>query len=116
MTDLDLTAVEELAQRLRDAGLSASADPAEVNTPGVWVTLDTLAPVTVDDSWELVCACFLVCGDLPYPQAYASLQELYTSLAAAGVTPDGPVTHQGLVLPDSPTVLPALRVPVNLYT
>lgn len=113
---LDLDQLEALAVRLRDAGLSASCAPEDVNVPGVWVTLDTLTPLTVGDSWELGAVCFLVVGDTTYPNTYKGLQELLEELAAAGVTPDGPVLHQGLVLPDTPTALPALRVPITIET
>jgi hypothetical protein len=35
---------------------------------------------------------------------------------ATVLTPDGPVVSQGVVMPGDPTPLPALSVPVFLYT
>ena len=113
---LDLTAPEQLAELLRGAGLEAASDPADVNLPGVWVTLDQASALTVGDDWEHQLVVFLVVPEAPHPQALAGLQELWDQLEAAGVSPDGPVQTWGLILPGSPAQLPALRVPVTTTT
>lgn len=113
---LDLTVPEQLAQLLRGAGVRAAADPADVNTPGVWVTLDQALPLTVGDDWDHQLVLYLVVPEAPYSMALKGLQELYQDVAAAGVTPDGPVQPWALVLPGSPAQLPALRVPVTYTT
>lgn len=111
---LDLSAVEALAVFLRGQGLRAAADPADVNTPGVWVNLDSATPLTVGDGWELSLVLYLIVGEAPYQEAYKALQLLYGQLEAAGVTPDGPVQPWAVVLPVSPAQLPALRVPLTI--
>lgn len=113
MDSLDFGPVQQLVELLRGADLRADVDPAKLNLPAAWVTVDAVRTLTVDGSLQLECAVFLIVADTGYTQAYERLAEAYNKLATV-LSPDGPVTPQGVVLPSTPTVLPALRVPVNL--
>lgn len=110
---LTFVPVQQLVDVLVGAGLSASANPEDVNLPGAWVTVEQITPLTMDGALQLSAVVYLVAGDSDYTRAYSSLAELY-GLMAGVLVPDGPVVPQGVVMPGNATVLPALRVPVNL--
>lgn len=114
MDALDFGPVEQLVTLLRGAGVRADVDPAKVNLPGAWVTVESIRTITVDGDIQLECAVFLIVGDTGYARAYAKLADLF-NLTATVMMADGPVTPEGVVLPGSSTPLPALRIPVNLY-
>jgi hypothetical protein len=105
--------VSDLVGLLRGADLRADEDPAKLNLPGAWVTVDTIRPLTVSGELELECSVFLIVGDKDYKRAYVKLAALYAKMATV-LEPDGPVVPQGVVMPGTSTPLPALRVPVNL--
>lgn len=113
---LNLDAPEQLAALLRGAGMRAASDPADVNTPGAFVSLAQAEPLTVGDGWDHQLMVYLVVPEASHKMVLRSLQNLYDQLEAAGVTPDGPVLPWALVLPGSPAQLPALRVPVTYTT
>jgi hypothetical protein len=111
---LDFAPLTQLAQLLVAAGMSASVNPEDVNVPGAWVTCDNIRRLPVGGDIQLECVVYLVAAQGDYATSYDQLAELYNQATAAGVYPDGPVSTQGLVLPDNPQPYPALRVPVNL--
>lgn len=115
MPALSFTPLTELVAALVAGDVPASMDPAELNLPGAWVTFDNFTTHT-HTSLRLQAVVFLIHSDIDYARAYERLAELFNTMTAAGVTPDGPVTPAGVVMPGDPTPLPALRVPVNLYT
>jgi hypothetical protein len=106
--------VTELLTALRGQELSADVDPSELNTPCVWVTVDTITTRSLAALERLEVSVYLIVGDQDHMRAMESLAALY-NLAAAVITPDGPVRPTAVVLPSDPTPLPALRVPVYLY-
>lgn len=118
MDDLTLAPLETLVALLAEAAdpVAVAIDPDEVNVPGGWLALDEVALVNVAGSLELRCSLFLVGPDTGAHRGLGHAVDLFTRATAAGVRPDGPVTVQGLVLPGDPTPLPALRVPIYLYT
>jgi hypothetical protein len=97
------------------AGVPTATDPGDVNTPGGWVVLEQLQPVTLGGEWRLECALYLIVGERDHRRALEQLSAMLVDLLAAGVRPDGPVTSQGVVLPGDPHPMPALRVPVHLF-
>lgn len=109
------TPLTELLAALESADVFASMDPAAVNTPGGWLAVDELRPATVAGGLQLRCSLYLIANDADPLRAVTKLAELHTKTLTV-LTPDGPVLTQGVVLPDTPTPLPALRVPVYLYT
>lgn len=113
--DLMVPELDELLQLLRDAGLKASMDPSELNLPGAWLAVDQVAVANVRGDLRLSCLVFLVAADQDPRRAMGVLSGMYKKLATV-LSPDGPVQTQGVVMPDNPTPMPALRVPVNLYT
>lgn len=115
MDDLTPKPLEDLLVILRGVGLRASMEATEVQLPGVWVALDELHVKNLHGTIELRCSLFLIGPDQDPQRALATLAPEYNKLMEA-VTPDGPVVTQGVVVGDNPTPLPALRVPVYLYT
>lgn len=113
MIQLSFGPLHDLCAVLEGAGVRASADPATVTPPGAWVTVENINQLTVDGQLQLECVVYLIVGDTDHRRAYDKLAELY-NLAATVLVPDGPVVPQGVILADTPTPLPALRVPVNL--
>lgn len=105
----------QLLDVLHDADVNATMTPGEVNTPGCWLTLEEVAPRVLDGSMRLTCSLYLIAGDADALRALRTLGELLTRVKTV-LTPDGPVTTTAVVLPSGPTPLPALRVPINLYT
>lgn len=106
---------QQLVELLEGAGVQASLDPADLNVPAVWIALDSVAQANLAGRLELRCLLFLIVGDADTTRAMASLGQLHAKVLQV-ITPDGPVVTQGVVMPGDPTPLPALRVPVNLYT
>lgn len=113
--DLTFAPVENLVELIESAGLQAAQDPAKLNMPGAWVTVDQVVPSTLAGGWQIQCLVFLIVQDQDYRRASRRLAEAFNKLHDV-VEPDGPVRPQGVIMPGDPTPLPALRVPVNLYT
>jgi len=116
--DLSFAPVDQLVQLCKqlDPPLGVSMDPAEVNPGrGGWLALDEVRAANLAGQLELRCSLFLIAPDTGPGRALGTLAGMLNRLRTV-VRPDGPVVPQGVVLPDSPTPLPALRVPVYLYT
>lgn len=116
--DLSFAPVDELVELCAalDPPLGVSMDPAEVNPGrGGWLALDEIRPANMAGAWELRCSLFLISPDVDHKRALVKLAPMLNRLRTV-VRPDGPVVPQGVVLPGDPTPMPALRVPVYLYT
>lgn len=113
--ELTFAPVEELVQLIQGTGLEAAQDPSKLNMPGAWVTVDQVVPSSLAGGWELQCLVFLIVADQDYKRAAKRLAEAFNLLHQVA-EPDGPVRPQGVIMPGDPTPLPALRVPINLYT
>lgn len=113
--DLTFDCVEELVSLIKDTGLEAAQDPSELNLPGAWVTVDQIVPASLAGGYEVQALVFLIVQDQDYKRASRSLAAAFNKLHTV-MSPDGPVRPQGVIMPGDPTPLPALRVPVKLYT
>lgn len=113
--ELTMAPIDQLVDTLAGVGIKASMEAAELNLPGVWIAVDELRTVNLANSLELRCQLFLIVGDTDPYRAMARLVPLYTAMLGV-ITPDGPTVTQGVVLPGDPTPMPALRVPLYLYT
>lgn len=113
--DLMLPELDELVQLLRSAGLKADMDPDRLNLPGAWVAVDTVDLANVKGDLRLGCLVYLVSHDTDQRRAMGVLSGMYRKVLTV-LSPDGQVRTQGVVMPGDPTPLPALRVPVNVYT
>lgn len=113
-TQLDFAPLADLVEALKAAEVRASLDPAAVNLPGAWVTLEAVDPVNLRRDLRLAAVVYLIVGDTDYRRALDALAALFNAVVPAVLTPDGPVVPQGVLLPDTSTPLPALRVPVHL--
>lgn len=110
-------ALLELAEGLRDAGLNASVDPAEVSPPGIVVRPDALLPGSAKlcGDYPVRTSLLLVVPDTSTIAALQALEDLYVQVgpavrdAGSTLAPDE-ATFQRLVMPDDPTGLPALRL------
>jgi len=111
---LDFTPVTQLVMALRAADLRADVEPANLAPPCVWVAVQSIDPLALDDSMQMQVACYLIVPDQDYDRAMTALAELAQKVATV-LVPDGPVVPQGVLMPGNPhSPLPALRVPVNL--
>lgn len=115
MDQLTAAPITELVELLKGADVQASMDAAELNLPAVWIALDGVAQANLAGQLELRCRLFLIAPDTDPLRALEHLGKLHAKVMAV-ITPDGPITTQGVVLPSDPTPLPALSVPLNLYT
>ncbi len=115
---LDFTPLVELTEALEAAGVRSSLDPSDLNLPGAWVTVESIQAANLAGSLTLGTVVYLIAPDQDYRRAMEALADLYNRAVGptAVVTPDGPVVPQGVILPDTSTPLPALRVPVNITT
>src|SRR5262245_26553520 len=109
--------LEEIANDLQAAGLSASLDPADVNPPGVIVKPDAQIPGIgkLCGSVFLRVSLILVVPDAPTVVAMRNLEALWDRVAPAAMVAGLTVTtdeqtFERIVMPDDPTGLPALRV------
>lgn len=110
-----LAPVQALVDLLTAEGFTADQDPAKLTSlPGVWVTLDRTLPLTIGGEWSLECSLYIITRETDHRRAYESLAGQVTQLLEAGVRPDGPVVPQAVVMPGSPTPLPALRFPIHI--
>lgn len=100
---------------LEAANVRAALDPAEVNVPGAWVTLDGFQTTNVRGDTAVDVAVYLIVGDTDTRRALDALAVLYGQVVPGVLIPDGRVIAQSVILPDSSTALPALKVPVRLY-
>lgn len=106
--------LDALVAALEEADVRADLDPAKVNTPGAWVTLDGFQAVNVRRDPMVDAVVYLIVADLDTRRALDALAELYNKVVPTVLRPDGRVIAQGVILPDSSTPLPALKVPVRL--
>lgn len=114
-TDLTWQPVLDLVTALQAADVRADLDPAALNLPAAWVTVEGLQAANVARDLALDVAVYLIAPDQDYARALEDLAELFNRVVPGVLVPDGRVVPQGVVLPDSSTPLPALRVPVRLY-
>lgn len=103
-----------LVESLNAAGVRAALDPSDVNVPGAWVTVEGIQAETLDGSLRVEAVVYLIVGDQDYLRALEDLADLHNATLTV-LSPDGKVVPQGVILPSTPTPLPALRVPVYLY-
>lgn len=111
---LSLAPVVALRQALTAAGIRNAENPGQLTPPGVLVQLtgftrDTLAGFTVNT--RLLC----VVPNSTHEQASAELVGIVNQLLEV-MEPDGPITAASVVMPNDPAPLPALSVPLNLYS
>lgn len=113
--DLMLPELDDLLELIRSTGVKASMNAEDLNLPGVWLAVDTVRTINLAGDLELGCLLFIISPDQDSRRSIGTLSGIYRQLATV-LTPDGQVLTQGVVMPGDPTPLPALRVPVNLYT
>lgn len=116
MDSLHFTPLVDLVSLLRAAEMRADLDPAMVNLPGAWVTCEGFQATSLGGGMTLFGVVYFLSPDLDAQRALQNLADLYNQVVPSVFTPDGPVTIQAVQLPDTTTELPALRVPVNLFT
>lgn len=109
-----LAEVRAFLDALRAADIRADLDPAQCAPPAVWLRLlpfehDTLGGVTVRA--EATC----IAPDTTDDAALGHLAALH-DLVVDLVDADGPCRWQGTILPDNPTPLPSLVIPVLIET
>lgn len=113
-TELDFAPLVDLVTALEAAEVRAALDPAQLNLPGAWVTLESVQATNVARDLKLWAVVYLITADQDYHRALDALAVMFNQVVPDVFTPDGPVVPQGVILPDSSTPLPGLRVPVRL--
>lgn len=112
--NVSLTPLDDLAATLRAGGVrSASRNPAEVNTPGVWVRF-TGFEFEFLGGYTITATLHLVVADNGIDRSASALVELLNKVTAV-VDPTGPVVPQSLILPSGPKALPGLAAPIALH-
>lgn len=115
MDQLDFQPLIDLVAALRAADVRADLDPAGLNLPAAWVTCEGFQAASLGGGRKLFGVVYLLVADTDAQRSLEALADLYNQVVPNVFTPDGRTNVQGVQLPDSSTVLPALRVPVNLY-
>lgn len=114
MDPLTLAPVAELRELLDAEGIRNAEDPGKLTPPGVLVRLEGFAQSTLS-GLELATRLFCIVPDQDHERASAELVALVNRVLTV-VDPDGPITAASVVLPGDPARLPALSIPLNLYT
>jgi hypothetical protein len=114
MDPLDLTPVAELRELLTTAGIRNAEDPAQLTPPGVLVKVETFTQDTLA-GLQLTTRLFCIVPDQDHERASAELVALVNTVLTV-VDPDGPVAAASVVLPGDAARLPAMTIPLNLYT
>lgn len=112
--DLSFKCLVDLVATIQAAGLRASLDPGDLSVPGVWVTCDGVLAANLARDYQVSAVLYLVTDDRDYRRSLESLADMFNVLVPTVLVPDGPVVPQGVLMPDTSTPLPALRVPVIL--
>ena len=114
-------ALEGLAAGLRAAGLNAYVDAADVSPPGVVVRPDAEQPASAKlcGAYPVRTTLWLVVPDTTPLAALRAIDDLRArvlpALADVDATPTADErTYERLVMPDDPSGLPALRIPVRV--
>lgn len=115
MAELTWQPVLDLVNALRAAGVRADLDPASLNLPAAWVTVEGLQAANLRRDIACDVAVYLIAPDQDYTRALEDLAAMFNLVVPGVLIPDGRVAPQGVILPDSTTALPALRVPVRLH-
>lgn len=114
MDPLDLAVVDALRALLTAEGIRNAEDPSELTPPGVLVRLESFTQATLS-GLQLTVRLFCIVPDQDHERASAELVALVNRVLTV-LDPDGPVTAASVVLPGDPARLPALSIPLNLYT
>lgn len=104
-------ALQGVVDHLVAGGVAAASDPAEVNTPGVWVWPGIARPDRLDGNGDLEVHLQLVAPDVSAPDALQLLDELLGDVLDL-VSPEGDIVPQSVILPGSPNTLPSYGVVV----
>ena len=110
------SAVEDMVAALNAAGITAAADPGELNLPGVWVQLESVAHTLLSGGVTVRLRLYCIAGDAGTLNALDQLSALYVSVCEL-VTPntDTDTTAVGVQLPDNPSSpMPALQLSVDV--
>ncbi len=113
---LSMAPLQNLVELLQAGGLRATLDPASVNLPGAWVTLEGFQAANLARDHRLLAVVWLLVPDTDARRALEALADLFNQVVPSILVPDGQVNVQGVQLPDTTTVVPGLRVPVHLFT
>lgn len=103
-----LAVMTALQSGLRDKGLSAAIDPADVNTPGAWLELDRLTETRLDGSGDLIVNVYLTAPDSDYSVVLREWDRQLAIVTGLWLPIDGDTIPVNLQLPGA--LVPSLRV------
>lgn len=107
-------ALDEFADLLKAAGVpSASLDPHEVNTPGVWLQVTRIIdPVLGGESYTLELTAIAVAADKGVRRSTRELSKLLEQISGVCL-PSGDVTVVTVTFPEA-EALPGLSIPLTV--
>lgn len=100
-------AIANVVAALKAGDVRAAADPADVNTPGVWVTFTRLVDPVLSGGGLVRVQLVLCADDGDHVRAVEQLDDLYDQVLAV-IDPMSDVTATTVVLPGDSTPRPAL--------
>lgn len=110
-------ALVDVTAALNAGGVDASIDAQNVNTPGVWVQLESIAHSILSGGVVVRARLYLVVGDAPATTALDNLDELLAAvLDIVSPNTDRDTESVSVMLPGDSTPLPALQLTVDLPT
>ena len=114
MDPLDLSPIAELRELLDTLDIRHAEDPGKLTPPGVLIQLQSFTQTTLS-GLQLETRLFCIVPDQDHERASAELVALVNTVLTV-LDPDGPITAAAVVLPGDPARLPALSIPLNIYT
>lgn len=104
MAGLGITAVvQSVVDALTAAGLNASADPAGLNLPGVWVGVESISPELLSGDGTVTLRLNACVPNTVYLDALTMLDELLADVLDV-VDSEGDITPITVALPDGQAV------------
>jgi hypothetical protein len=102
--------VQELCDDLTAGGVPATMDPADLNLPGAWVSVDAFVPEVLG-GYSVKVTVYLIVPDTDPRRALERLGDLFDLCVNLGLLPAEDATATGVALPDGGGPFPALAVP-----
>lgn len=108
--------VESVVAVLKSAGLSATAEPADINPPAAWVAADKIAHDRLDGSGVVRIRVYLIAPDNSAMQAHRELSRMLAKVLTVVDPSEDTVLDEGLRLPGGGGPLPAYMVTAEIET
>lgn len=105
--------VQELCDELTNGGLPATMDPADLNLPGAWVSVDGLTPETLG-GYSVRVTVYLIVADVDPRRALERLGDMFDLCVNLGLLPAEEAGATTVAMPDGAGPYPAIAIPFLL--